>query len=255
MHSPGVLGYFIYLPVVFWLADPRLSTLLSAGLASVTLLLSQVRSAWTALAVSAVLLLFVMRMGKGLRVLVFAGIGALCVAPLLRLPDVSERVNARVETFKDMPNFDTSASARTEGYVLTLDFMTRHPFGAGVGANPTELDVVGVRDSTVISGLVQFGIIGMCVYGAGIVLMIGSIWQYYRSAPGPAGLGLAAAALGMLSIMALGIPTAAQPGVFTWLVAGLATARASERRVAHADRAVERFDHAGVADLAPAGGR
>jgi O-antigen ligase len=76
-------------------------------------MLSQVRSAWTALAVAALMLLFVMRLRNAIRVVALAGRGAICIAPFLQLPDVSERVNARVETFKDMPNFDTSASART----------------------------------------------------------------------------------------------------------------------------------------------
>lgn len=231
MHSPGVLGYFILLPIAFWFANPRVRTLLPVCFAAITLLLSQVRSAWAALAVAAILILARMRLATALRVAVLAGIGVMCILPFLQLPDVAERVNARIETFKDMPNFDESASARTEGYLLTLDYMTTHPFGAGVGANPPELDVVGVRDSTIISGFVQFGVVGMLIYTAGIVLMVTRIAAYYLQAPNPNALGIAAAGLGLISIFMLGIPTAAQPGILTWMAAGLATARMGRQPV------------------------
>lgn len=233
MHSPGVLGYFILLPVAFWLANPRTRTLLPGCFAAVTLLLSQVRSAWAALAVAAVLIVVKMRLVNAIRVVALASVGTLCVLPFIQLPDVAERVNARVETFKDMPNFDESASARSEGYVLTLDYMASHPFGAGVGANPPELDVVGVRDSTIISGFVQLGIAGMLIYAAGIGLMASRLVSYYLKAPNANALGIAAAGLGLLSIFMLGIPTAAQPGVLTWLAAGLATAHMARRPITH----------------------
>jgi hypothetical protein len=225
MHSPGVLAFFVLFPLVFWLAEPRARALPAVCLGAVTLLLSQVRSAWAAFAVAAILIVSTMRLGNAARVVLLLVFGGLCVSPFLQLPDVSERVSARIETIRDMPNFDSSAEARAAGHNLAVDFVVAHPFGVGIGAAPTELDVVGVRDSTFIAGFVQLGIVGMIVYGAALAIAIVHLWRYFRRAVSPQQRGLAAAALGLLSTMPLGVPSAAQPGMLLWMIVGLAVIR------------------------------
>jgi hypothetical protein len=121
-----------------------------------------------------------------------------------------------------------------------MAFVAANPLGAGLGASPPEIEQsVGMRDSTGIAGLVQFGILGMALYGLGLCILIERFVRYYRFATSPEALGLACVGLGMLSTAGLGIPTAGPPGMLLWLIGGLATASVMRR-------------HATVASLRPA---
>ena len=224
MHSPGVLGYFIVAPLVLWLARPSAGGLATVCLASIVLLLSQVRTAWLGFAVSAMLVLPAVKLATGLRVVVLVLLGALCITPFLQVPEVSDRVTRRLETLGDLPAYDQSALSRLDGHVRVMKFVSAHPFGAGIGASPPEIEEsVGMRDSIAIAGLVQFGIVGTLLYGAGLCLLTVRLIQYYRQAPTADALGLACVGLGMLCTAGLGIPHAGHVGVLLWLIGALAT--------------------------------
>ncbi len=229
MHSPGVLGYFTLVALICWLANPRATGLPALCLASVVLLLSQVRTAWFGFAIAAFLVLPSLRLKAGLRVVLLVVMGAFCVMPFLQLPDVSERVSGRLETLKDV-SADYSANSRLDGHLRTFEFFADNPFGAGIGADPPQLtQLVGMRDSVVVAIIVQFGIVGSTLYVLAVAWLGVRLWRFYRCADTPESLGLACAAIGVLSTTALGMPVAGVPGMLLWLLGGIATARLARR--------------------------
>jgi hypothetical protein len=229
MHSPGVFGLFIFIPLVLWLAKPRLTGLLTASLATIVLVLSEVRTAWVGLAVSTGLLFVSASNRARFRLITLTGLAAFCVAPFLFLPEVSERVSTRFATFAE-PDNDESALSRVEGHLLALDFVATNPFGAGIGSSDARIEqVISMRDSMLVAALVQFGLVGTFLYAVGVCLLFAKLWTYHLRAPSPDGRGLACAGIGLLSVACFGAVTVSLPGAFFWLIGGLAVAHGRRR--------------------------
>lgn len=244
MHSPGVMAYYLLFPLLLGLANPRARALVPACLAMVVLLLSQVRSAWVGFVVAAILIFSRIRLGNAVRVALLSAIGFVVVSPFLQLSQVSELVNKRFETLSDMPRGDASAEDRIAGHERTLAFLATHPLGAGIGAQPRELEMVAIRDSTPIAVLVQFGVFGSFMYLSGLVLLAVNLWRYYRRASRLSALGLGAIGLGMLCMAILGVPSAGVEGMLLWIVGGMAAAASARERVPARTTRVVRYRYA-----------
>lgn len=228
-HSPGVLGYFAVVPVAVWIAHPRWATSPAAALAVVALALSQVRAAWLAVALSMAFAIPVLSGRDRLRLAVIAAIGMIVAAPFVLPIEISDATLDRVATLTNLGN-DESALSRFEGHTLLIDVLNRHPFGLGVGVSDRRVEqLIGSRDSIVVSTLVQFGLVGALAYAVGLGLLIVRIASYYRRAQTYDALGLACAGLGLLSAIFFGTVTAGPPGIFIWIVGGLAAARVAAR--------------------------
>jgi hypothetical protein len=230
-HSPGVLGYFIIIPLALWVANPRLRTVGAAALAGVALALSQVRAAWLGLAVASVMAVYALPGRARLRLAAFIGMGMVVAAPFVLPIEISDVTLDRMLTIANLGN-DESALSRLAGHTLLISFLNEHPFGIGIGMVDRRLEqLIGSRDSIIVGTVVQFGIIGALAYAAGLVALIARIVGYYRRARTSEALGLSCAGLGLLSALFFGTVTAGPPGVLLWAIAGLATA---SRPKAHA---------------------
>jgi O-Antigen ligase len=229
MHSPGVLGFFLIVPLVLWLARPTVPGLPAACLAGVTLVLSQVRTAWLGLAVSTAFVLLIVPARVRIRMLALGAVAILCITPFLVSPDVAELASARFATLAE-PDDDASALSRLEGHLLAFDFVATHPLGVGLGGSEPRIEqVISLNDSVIVSTLVQFGVLGALAYGLSLVLSGLLLWRYYTTAPSLEGAGLACAGLGLLATVGLGVATAGPPGVLFWLITGVAAARERSR--------------------------
>ena len=224
LHSPGVLGYFIVVPLVLWIANPRWQTVAAAALAGVALALSQVRAAWLALAVASVLAVAVLPLRARLRLAGVVLIGMLGAAPFVLPIEISDTTWKRMLTIANLGD-DESALSRFEGHALLIDFLNQHPFGIGIGMVDRQVEqLIGSRDSIIVSTIVQFGILGALAYAVGLCALLVRLWGYYRHARSSDTLGLSCAGLGFLSVVFFGTVTAGPPGVLLWAIAGLATA-------------------------------
>ncbi|MGH9161501.1 MAG: O-antigen ligase family protein [Vicinamibacteraceae bacterium] len=243
MHSPGVLAPFLVVAMVLLVAKPRVRDLPVAGLAGVTMLLSQVRAAWMGLVIGAMFVVASLKPAQKLRVGLALGLTVLLAGPLLVTPEMTDVFNTRMETFQDLEG-DTSWRARITGLSLALDFITRHPLGVGIGQfDETISRYVSSRDSTIVSSLVQFGVLGSASYFFALWLVAVQVWKYYRRGASAESTALACGGLGLLSLTPLGVPTAGPTGMCFWLITGLAVA---DRQLARAreTRAVVVAPHA-----------
>jgi cell division protein FtsW (lipid II flippase) len=219
-----VLGFFMLIPPVVWLARPRASGTAVACLASVVLLLSQVRTAWLGLAISAILAVLSLEPASRVRVIVLCVLGGLCATPFMRSPEVSDVTMTRIDTL-GRPADDMSAASRMEGHLAAFEFAGTHPFGAGIGVSVPRIEqAIGMRDSVIVTTLVQFGLIGACLYGLALILLCARLCRYYRSVACPEAVGLACAGVGLICTAGLGTVTAGPQGVVFWLIGGLALA-------------------------------
>ena len=229
LHSPGVLGYFIVVPLVLWVANPRWPMVATAALAGVALALSQVRAAWLALAVASVLAVAVLPLRARLRLAGVVLVGMMGAAPFVLPIEISDATLNRMLTIANLGD-DESALSRFEGHALLLDFLNQHPFGIGIGMVDRQVEqLIGSRDSIIVSTIVQFGILGALAYAAGLCALLVRLWGYYRHARSSDALGLSCAGLGLLSVVFFGTVTAGPPGVLLWAIGGLATAARAQR--------------------------
>jgi hypothetical protein len=224
MHSPGVLGVFIAMALILWVARPTVSGIPAAAAASITLLLSQVRSAWLMFLIGAALVVTTLRPAQQLKAIVLAVLALLMMGTLLVTPEMSEMVDQRMKTFEQIDE-DTSGLARVMGHEVALELVTRRPLGMGIGQTDATIEsYVSMRDSTIIAGLVQFGLVGALLYFSGLAVVLVHVWRYYRRAATHHGAALGCAGLALLAISSLGVMSAGPMGVCFWLIAGLSVA-------------------------------
>lgn len=224
MHSPGILGFFLVVALVMWVAKPRASGILTAGVTGVALLLSQVRSAWLALVVSVIFVMAALRGAQRVRVAVLVCAAAIFAVPFLLTPEMAELVNSRIETMERLEE-DESALSRVIGHRIALEFVAEQPLGAGIGQTNEKMEhFISMRDSVVAAMLVQFGLVGSALYALGLCGLLSQLWRYYRRGTTAHGVALACAGLGLLSTSWLGVVTAGPIGVCLWLIAGLGIA-------------------------------
>jgi hypothetical protein len=230
MHSPGVLGAFLVAPLVIWMGRPRLLALPAASAVAVTLVLSQVRTAWIAVAVAMALALLKAPPRIRVRALVLATIAGVCLIPLLLSPEIADMAAERFATLT-RPDSDDSALSRLEGHVLAFDYVAGHPFGGGLGFSEPRLEhLISMNDSLIIATVVQFGLVGALCYALGLALVLGKLASHYRHAASAESTALACIGLGLFATFWLGATTGGPPGIVFWLSGGLAAAREAQRR-------------------------
>ncbi|MCC7125799.1 MAG: O-antigen ligase family protein [Acidobacteria bacterium] len=241
MHSPGIVSAFLVIALVLWLARPRLTGVFGAGVAGITLLLSQVRSAWLGLIVAALFVFASLSAAQRVRMATLALIAVVLAGPLMFTPQMRELVATRVATMERLDD-DESAVARWTGHRIALEFVAERPLGAGIGQTDAHMEqYISMRDSVIASTLVQFGLVGTVLYFVAVAGMLRLLWIYYRRAASIQGAALASAGLGLLATSWLSVVTAGPIGVCLWMVAGLAIAdRETRRRAVAAPAQVRR---------------
>lgn len=254
MHSPGVLGPFLAVALALWLAKPTTRGILSASVGAVALLLSQVRSAWLGFLVAAVLIVASLKPAQQLRTAVLIGVAVLLMGASLLTPEMSELVDARLQTFEQLDE-DSSALSRIEGHALALELAALRPLGLGIGQGYAGLQgLISMRDSVIVAVLIQFGLVGSLFYLFALCMLFAQLWRYYRRAASRQGVALACAGIGLLSLVGLGVVTAGPIGMCLWMIGGLAVADRHQARVraAYALRSTQHRIQARAAQRAPA---
>lgn len=231
MHSPGVLGPFLAVALALWLAKPSARGIPSASVATITLLLSQVRSAWLGFMVAAVLVVASLKPSQQLRAVVFIGLVIMLMGASLLTPEMSELVDARIQTLERLDE-DSSALSRLAGHAIALELAALRPLGLGIGQDYAALQgVISMRDSVIVAVLVQFGLIGSVFYLLALAMLLVQLWRYYRRAATTQGVALACAGIGLLALAPLGVVTAGPTGMCVWMIGGLAVADRHQARV------------------------
>lgn len=224
MHSPGVLGFFLAFGMALWVARPVASGMPSTAVAAAALALSQVRSAWLAFAVAALLVVTVLKPSQQLRAAIFVALATIATAAFVLTPEMSELFGSRFSTMEQLED-DESAVARIAGHAAAVEFAVLHPLGAGIGQNDATIEsYISMRDSVLVALVVQFGLIGSALYIIALCGLTFTLWRYYRRGASADGRALACVGLGMLSASLLGVVTAGPIGMCLWTVGGLALA-------------------------------
>lgn len=234
LNSPGAFAVLLALSLLCYLTvRPRHPTLAiaGAGLVSVALALTYVRSAWIALMVAA--LAHVVASGGRSARLVF-GTAAVVVVVTLALAPVLPAARDVADRFDTIGNLgdDRSANERSATLSESLPEALTAPLGHGLGSAGEQAklnDDAGLRtpDNGYLALLYQVGPVGFALVMAAIVLMLSAAWTGARDRARGQELRLLLFAIFVYTIVQLGSGDQLYgvTAVIFWLVGGQVLAR------------------------------
>jgi O-antigen ligase len=241
LNSPGTLSLFLAVAILLSLGRLSLRrpwALMSVTLCVAALILTNVRSAWLALVVGVVAYLILSpRRGR-----TFVSLGAVALVSLVLLlnastllggADTTSQLQARFSSLGNVEN-DESVTARREESNFALRQALEEPLGQGLGTVGGAVKLGGgggsmVLDNGYLSRLLEMGIAGFICYLAAlafaVIFGLRALVRGFRNGD----RRLQEIALAGLSVQAalLGLDLSsdyhnALPGMFFWLVVGLA---------------------------------
>lgn len=240
LNSPGTASFFFVFVVLLGLDRldvRRPGPMFAVTLCVAALALTNVRSAWLALALG-VVIFFVVSPQRGRPLLAVAAIGivslvlALNASALLGYKDATAQLVARLDTFSDVDS-DASANDRRRETVEAAHQAWSEPLGQGLGTvgTSTKLGAGGGQltlDNGYMSRFLEMGVVGFAFYVvtlcAGIafalraLVLSGARNDRVRQSIAATAVCVQVALLGMdLSVDAHG----ALPGVVFWLLLAL----------------------------------
>lgn len=201
-------------------------------------LLCMTRTAWIGWLVGLISLLINMDLKARLRLIAVSVVLAASVVPLAMLPQFSEVVGPRLQSFTK-PQEDISLAARLEGYGKYLEDAFLDPLGKGVGvmdriyAVAADDDGIGPHDSAILELLLSLGIPGAVFYGIGLIVLLLSLRPRSSSQLDGQGRGTGgdafvnaarAVSLGMFAQLVLGSVMLGVMGMVLWSFAGVVIA-------------------------------
>lgn len=240
LNSPGTLAGLLALALLCYLTITRhhLLALAGAGVLTVALSLTFVRSAWYALIVAALAHVIASR-GRSAR-LIF-GTAAVTVAAALALSPVSAAARDVVNRFETITQLgtDRSANDRSTSFSTLVPRALAAPAGHGLGSagEPSKLSgetSLRFPDNGYLSLLYQVGLGGFLLVVTALGLMLVAAWKGARErAPGQdLRLLLFAMLVFLITLLAFGDVFYGTLGVILWFIGGQVLAYDWRRRAA-----------------------
>ena len=132
------------------------------------ILICRVRSGWLGWAAGLLSFFGALKITSQLRLLVIAGILIACVTPLMAMPEFSDKIGTRLDTFGNLEN-DSSASGRQDAFDESIGRALLSFIGEGLGRDS--------MDNSILSMLIYIGWIGTIPYLAGLVISLVKMFQ------------------------------------------------------------------------------
>ena len=220
MNSPASLACFLIsgLMLVGFLRG-RIGVVIACAPAAVTLLLSQVRSAWIALAIAIGYTLFfratALRATMIALTILVAGVFAVVATPL------GDVIQTRLQTLSASPGDDGSARVRFQEFALLLEHAEDHLIGYGEdfsGVSHIQGGVLTVQasDGMIINHMMTMGlVVGLICIFVTIWIAVQAVGSVGREA-GPEFVIAASLVLGNIAVCPLTDPTGAEIGLLFW---------------------------------------
>lgn len=239
LNSHGALAPLLALSLLCYLTVARAGVVAIAGAATVAvaLALTNVRSAWVALA-AAGLAHVVASHGRSARLVL--GAGAVLVAATLALAPVSPAARGvldRAVTIGDEQ--DDSRTARSTSFSRTLPVALQAPMGHGLGSagEPSKLtgaSTMRAPDNGYLGLVYQVGPVGFLLVAAALAVVVRAAWRGAQArAPGQdLRLLLFAMVVFLLVQMTAGDVLYGSQAVVLWFIAGQVLAYERRRRAA-----------------------
>jgi hypothetical protein len=231
MNSPGTAAVFSALAMLLLAGDGALG-IAAASVGLPLLALTVIRTAWLALAVGLVVLVWRssaksrLALAAGAIIVAFAGFAVMnsrTLAPDIRIP-----VEERVATFSQL-NTDVSAYDRLQVYENFFNRLSDNPWGEGFGANESTVTRAVSRsppssiDSGILEAYLIFGVCTGTLYFVTLAVLVREGWRALLRLPARFS-GHWAVICAVIVILPLGSIQIGESGVLLWTAFGLLVA-------------------------------
>jgi hypothetical protein len=135
---------------------------------SLVLLICRVRAAWIGWIFGLLSFIGALKTKNQLQLMAIAVILIACLVPLVALPEFSDAISSRFDTFNDVSN-DRSASVRQDTFNMLIGPALASFIGEGLGP--------GSMDNAILSMLFYIGWVGTVPYVAGLIIALVKMFQ------------------------------------------------------------------------------
>jgi hypothetical protein len=204
---------------------------LAAVPATVSLLLTETRTAWGAIFVGFFFILLRAHAKSRRAIAFYLAAAAVVAVPLLLYEPISMEVTSRFSTFGDIQE-DESFQDRVARYEAAAPLILTTPTGIGLGSFGSAARVsgggAGTQDSGILTTLFSLGWIGALLYGLGVGILFLWVWRAARGDPGGDRFLVVASgmAVAVLSAIPFGDVFSGVAGMYLWGFLALALAGA-----------------------------
>ena len=174
MNNPQICAAFLVAGIFFATKSHRKIKWLALPVATLSLLLTESRTAWLGFLVGFAYLFFYLPVRQKLQITVAGMLSAALVVVALQGPQ-KDILASRFQSFLT-PSQDSSVGSRLGGYAVLLPELVSSPFGVGIGIDESSPDSptskggegLGFGDSAILALLFELGIPGALVYLVGV---------------------------------------------------------------------------------------
>jgi hypothetical protein len=249
LNSPGSCAYYLMAFMLIVLSSRGYSRFGSLILGAAALAVTLVRSAWLALAASLLVLLIIGSWRVRTAILAAAGAAVLLMPVAFVVPQVGQLLSTRLESVTELSR-DFSAADRSRKYGQFVTELGQKPLGSGLAVAGAYQSYQGegarrVIDGALIEIFLALGVIGGCLYCAGIAAM--AIGVTFRASQDDTDFVIACRTIMVAMTLALtsGTTTVGENGLLFWLAAGLVLgSRESSVSAAHLEEQPRRMQRA-----------
>lgn len=210
---PLVAGimYLLYVP-------KELKNYIFTAIAVTTLMLTRVRTSWISLVLSLVIYWSMARLKVKLKIVAGVGIIAcIVIFSFLSIEEFGTVIGQRFSSFNDLSS-DQALALRVEGYDEIFVSLALNPIGQGFGGSVQNFVQLSDGDSTFLSMLLWFGLLGTLVYNLGILLCYVKILIKRSFIKDDFLLVSKAISIGILPMTLTGQLFASGAGFFYWVI-------------------------------------
>lgn len=179
------------------------------------LLLTRVRAIWVAFIIGLLFLWSSLKPHLKIRLILTFTVMVLCLLPLINMEQFFERISERSYTVFNLRE-DNSFESRQEIYKRELTKALFSLVGRGMGG--------GIGDSGFLSLLFTFGWIGVIFYCSGLLMLIFTLFQGFKTSSDQFASTARAIIMSLLPIISLGNPMAGLGGIVFWSFLGIGIA-------------------------------
>lgn len=199
-------------------------TYIILALTFLTLLLTRVRTAWLSLVICFVLFLPSLRIKNQLTIILgISSIFSAVILAFLSINELTEVIAQRFDSFYYLTT-DKALGLRVEGYDQLLDSLVFDLVGKGFGGSIQQYVQLSDGDSSFLSMLLWFGLLGTLTYIIGISLCLYRIFSYKSVQKDNFLSATRSLSLGLLPMCFTGQIFASGSGFFYWIILSAALA-------------------------------
>lgn len=209
--------------VLLFKPPTKLPRFLLFALSSVTLLLTRVRTAWFCLVLCLFVYVTSLKPKYQAKIVFGLGVALVLIVAFLSIEEFNDVISQRVDSLSSLGE-DRALDLRADAYNQVLDLLLFNVIGSGFGSSIRDLVLLSDGDTSFLSMLLWFGLLGTLLYVLGVVLCVSRLLIERTAQKDPFFLAARTICLGLLPMSFTGQLFPSAGGMIFWGFMGMGLA-------------------------------